>query len=286
MPNPRSGKKAINWKTLGIIGLIGGAAALFFWGTSYIPGTPWSVVNIPGQTPTTAFVVTMTDGKTADDLSLDDFDYTLYGADDLSEWLDYEVIESGSGLGKIVASDLDAADYAYWVVKYNGTVEEDFFNDTLGERTYAVRWGQLLQNTNNQLMAYQKPSSVGVVALNSETLAYLNISGSALTGVVNCTWIIGSNASQLDASWTYGWNYQTNSWDKPRLVVTYNATVTSDIAMSIKGTTRVRVTGTIYSYELSEITASALVLDGIWGDSATKFYKVSTAALYYGDTAL
>lgn len=279
----RTAKGMPTWlKAIIIIGVIGAGAWATVEGLRY--AGVLSIFNVPP--PATAFSVTVTDGKTLDSLSLDNFDYVLYGTDDLSEWLDFDVIESGSGLGRIADGDLNLADYKYFVTAYNGTVPEDDFDDELGDRVYYLRWAQLLKGEKNQLVALQKPSTARALAINLETLAYINIAGSALNGSVNCTWILGTNGSQPDAAYTYGWNYETNAWNKPRLVLTYNTTVTSDIAMSIKGTTRVRVSGTVYSYEFSELGAAALLLDGIWGDDATKFYKVSTAALFYGDTAL
>jgi hypothetical protein len=279
----RSGKKLPTWlKAVIIAGVVVGGAWAIVGGLQY--AGLLSIFPVPAEP--TAFEITVTDGKTLDSLELDNFDYTLYGTDDLSEWLDFDVIESGSGLGRIADGDLDLADYKYFVTSYNGTVPEDDFDDDLGDRVYYLRWAQLLKGEANQLVALQKPTTARALAISLETLAYINIAGSALNGSVNCTWILGTNGSQPDAAYTYGWNYETNAWNKPRLVLTYNATVTSDIAMSIKGTTRVRVSGTVYSYEFSELGAAALLLDGIWGDDATKFYKVSTAALYYGDTAL
>lgn len=240
--------------------------------------TPKSIIEIPG-----AYSLAVKDGKTNVNLGLDNFDYTLYGTDDLAEWLDYEVIESGSGLSRIAAGDL--VDYEFFVVRFNGTVPEEDFDDELGDRIYYERWAEITTGAN-VLTAFQTPSTVGVVAINTNTLAVVNIGGSELVGNVNVTFFIAGNGSQEFAAYVLQFNYETQDFDRPRLLLTYNATVTSDIALTIKGTTRVRVSATVYSYTFTELGPVANVFMAEWGESATTAYKVSTAALYYGETAL
>ncbi len=282
MPTSRT----TGWKvSIALIVIVGGGFAAWGIYSAGVTAGLWNPLSIfPTPTTPTGFSITVTNGKTLDSLSLDDFDYTLYGTDDIGEWLDYEIIESGTGLGRIAAGDLE--DYTYFVVTYNGTAPEDDYDDGLGDRVFYLRWAELQTGVKNALVAYQKPSAVGVTALRTDNLKNINIAGSALNGSVNCTFIIGSNGTQKDAAYVYGWNFENADWDKPRLVLTYNATVTSSIALTIKGLTRVRVSATVYSYEFNELGASLLQAEGVWGDDATKFYKVSTAALYFGDTAL
>lgn len=106
------------------------------------------------------FSIELVDGKTGDVLNDNDFDYILWGVDDDPlDFVGYTEIESASDVGKIGAGDLDG--YDFYVTRVNGTVEEEFFDDTKGDRTYYNRYFILTEGAKNTLTVYQQPTDAG-----------------------------------------------------------------------------------------------------------------------------
>jgi len=272
-----SGKQALRWIVVIALIALGGTGVYYL--IDYLDTL--SAIDVP-----TTFSIEVIDGMTLESLDEGDFDYTLYGSDDLNDWLSFDTIDSGSGLNKISDSDLDTDDYTYFVVAYNGTRPNSDFDeeDQLGDRTYYERWAQLQKGKKNTLYAYWQPSSAGIVAVNQDSFAYINVATSNITTAANATFMVGTNATQEDSAYVSGSNYQNEISDAPSIVIHFNTTVAlSDF--SVSGTSKSRVNSTAIKYSFSMLSPIVQTFEGNWDPDAADI-QINQAHLQWKDTVL
>ncbi len=279
----------------------GGRAALFILiGSALVLGTyvigdyfgAWTIFQ-PEITPEeeTEFSLNIIDGMLGDELPESDFDFTLYGTTDLSDWLEFEIIDSGTGLNDITAGDFDddvMEDYNFFVVRYNGTVDHD--DDLYGEdydwggRGYYERWEVINPLSANTLVAYQTPSDGDIVVVNTESFAYIDLSSVNVTTATNITIIAGTNSTQTDAIYIQGDNYLNEQDDYPMFRVEFNSTVAlSDF--SIQGTSKLRANSTTIYYRFSSLGAIPQTFEGKWSPDAPDI-EIVDMELFFGDTQI
>lgn len=273
-----SGTRLVVTVILSAVLIVGGGFLLYY----FVFG-PQSILA-PDIEPTPSFSIVTYDGSTGDILDNDDFDYNLYGLDDdINDWVGSELIESGSSLDKIVSGDLE--DYDFYVIQVNGTVEEEFFDDDEGDRTYYARWFQLVPGIENEIQMYQQPSDTNFVVVAHETFDVItNLTASPIVAIDNFTIIAGTNASQDDAWWVQGNNYENEVNDYVSFVLGANDTMAlSDI--SISGTTKTRVNSTAIRFNFNMLGSIPKSFECLW-NSETEDLQIDTIELYHGDTLL
>lgn len=233
-------------------------------------------------------------GAISDDPLIPDyFTYGLYGlapGDSADDWLNWDLIKSGTGLGNIKTTDLDTSEYRrFWLI-YNATIPESRFDDGLGDRTYGEREAELYPGKNNTLYATWTPSSAGVNVFDV-SFTWLNMSATNVTFPANVTVVAGTNATQTDACYVEYFSMQTYEYIRPRAIFEYNASVTTSRIMSVRdlsgGTvTAVRVNATAYAYEFSELGPDPAVFSGRWPVTSSLYYELVGVTLGFGSTTL
>lgn len=297
--NPRAGAKEMFIKgnklqplAIGLIALLAGAGVVVIldgldntWGNLFT--TQYTGYGLPGEEP--VYSIEVWDGVEGIQLDTSDFNYTLWGTDNLDDWVDFEEIEDGNDLDDITEADLtdEDNDYLFFVVNYSGYVEEESMdeweNDYLGDRTYSERWSVLNINAKNMLLSYQKPSDSGIALLNSETFEALNYS-MELNTTTNFTIVASSNVSQPSAKYVTGYNYQDEMDLTPRIIMTFNGSVNSG-DISISGTTKDRVNDTALEFSFYELSATPQFFIAEWNPDETAL-AITHVELYYGEELL
>lgn len=274
-----------NLRTIGIVSAIGIAvvavALLGIW--IFTPPAPASTLGT-GQ-----FSIELVDGKTADVLNNNDFDYVLWGVDDDPlDFVGYTEIESASGVGSVGAGDLDG--YDFYIIRVNGTVTEDFYDDGGADRTYYNRYFILTEDVKNSLTVYQEPSAAGFGLFNLETFAVLDLPTANVTYATNFTIIASGNSSQVGsahAAYVEGPNYENEVDDAPNFVIQANDTFAlSDL--SISGCEKSRVNSTSIRYSFIEIGPIPTAFYAKWSGDAVlaEDLEIITVQMNFGDTEL
>lgn len=242
----------------------------------------------PATTVTTSFEIVVKDGKSFATLPNDDFDYTLYGlviGGDPEDFLDWDVIESGTTLDGIKNADLDTSEFSAFYMCINGTISEAEFDDGLGDRTYNERWAPIYPNYRNVVNVYWQPSTAFFSCFNKETGAYITLASTNITCATNFTILVGTNASQPTAVYRYQYDLEEMAYIRPELVIACNTTMLSK-TLSIPGTTKTKLNDTAYSYGFDEIGAIPRYVVASWDDAAADIEVIGTSMIlrYDGTT--
>lgn len=283
MPKKDNGK-GFTPKNIGILVLVLGAIGV---GTYFIGNYLglWSIAQVPPAEE--QFSIHVVDGMLGKTLPNDEFDYVLYGSDDLTDWLEFEEVDADDSLDHITVADF-ADDFNYFVIAYNASVEHDdniYGEDNdWGVRNYYTRWSILDPEGPNVLIAYQTPSDTDFVLINSETFANIAFT-TDIADQLNFTIIAAINQSQRDvAKWVAGPNYESEVADYLTIRLTFNVTIAlTDI--SISGTSKYRISDTVIGFKFAELSAVPTVLNVVWDDDAPDCV-INNYALYFGDTQL
>lgn len=269
--------------SLGLIALLGVFAYIAFAGLAAPP--------TPG--PTGEFDVIGWDGSRGLELPGDSFDYTLYGVtgNDLSDFGNFEVVESGTSLGDISLSDLDPADYDNWVVKADGQVAADWWDvddpgvedvDTTYDHNYYARWFVISRDTTNYLIFYEQPSTANFSLMNSQTAGAITM---PIVGKTNVTIIAFTNMTQTHARYVTGPNYENEDNDQPSIILVFNKTVSLNW-ITINGATKTRVNDTAIRFSFGVLSSTPTFFNMMWGDDADRFIRVNQVSLKFGDSLL
>lgn len=277
--------KAARWSCWGkgtqalfVIGLLAGAGVIT-WGAL----TNWKftfALITPTPTPT-GFSVKVYDGVTLDLLDNGDFNYTLYGTDNLNDWVDFEKIEGDDSLSGLAAADL--VDYDFFVIKFAGTVEiENPKNtDETMDVIYYERWVQVTTGAN-VLYSYRQPTTTGVVVLDSESFTAVNITA-GIDDPTNVTIIVASNATETNAAWVKFYSYQDEADVTPYFLVEFDGAVAmSDF--SIGGCSKIRYNSTALKFSFDKIDSSPQIFMGKWGEASG--LTIEKFSVFFGDDEL
>jgi hypothetical protein len=244
----------------------------------------WSIAQ-PTTPPTTEFDISVMDGMTGKTLPNGDFNYTLLGTDNLDDWLEFEEIKEGDSLSEISASIFADPDneYANYVVKYVGLVEhdDDLYGEDYdwGDRAYYERWDIIDPSGNNVLVAYQTPSDADFVTVNSESFAIIDLATANVSATTNFTIIAGSNATQEDAIYMSGANYQNEQDDYVVFQIQFNDTVSLS-EFAVKGASKLRANSTTINYRVGSLGPTATSYICEWDHEAEDIEVVGITMLF------
>jgi len=282
---------------IAVIIIAGGVAAgslYYAYDQGLIPGLEAILQPTEPVTPVEpgeVFGIVITDGVTGDVLDGSDFDYTLYGllTGDFEDYGDFEIIETDDNVDGIREADLEVEDYPGGnAIKINGTVPESEFDDGCGDRTYYEMDFPLYAGRQNNLVVYRKPSSAGIVILNSSDISVIDISTVNITSETNFTVIAATNQSECEwnARYVENDNYENEVRDTPYLLVTLNDTLDKLSYLDMQGATKERVNDTAVKYKFYTLTPIGQTLYGLWDEDAPADIEIIDMDLYYGDSKL
>jgi len=225
-------------------------------------------------------------------IELDDRDFVgvLYETDDINDFLDYDVLANFSTGGvSITDSDIDDQEKAYLVLVLNGTVphDEDMYADDLGPRIYYKRFILITPLTENIITVYQKPSSAGITAVNSQTFLWLNVTDGISTDY-NFTIIMSTNASEPDAVYVRQFDYENQLDLTVNILVELNDTVTTLNDFSISGMDKSRFNSSAIVFDVTEFESlgpEPSSFQCYWSGSASNL-EVNKITLRYGEEIL
>lgn len=250
----------------------------------------WTFGQEPTPTPTVeTFDLQVMDGVNGEFLDNDAFSYTLYGTDDLDDWLEFEVIETGSSIDNIKDSDLE--DYNNYVVAYTGDHEhdDDIFGEDhdIGNRAYYQRWAVIDPNGGLQtLIAYQTPESCNAFFFHANNFTLVDLTSHNLTYATNFSMMVGCavNESTEDRLYAYGVNYQNEIPDQPNVILNFNGSVQL-AEISGSGMAKDRVNSTAIRFSFNQLGPVPQSFEFAWDDSVDDLEIISWE-LEFGETSL
>lgn len=276
--------KAVFW----VLILVGASVGGYMIADFAADGQLFNIAPVtPTPTTPTGFSIKTYDGATIDLLDNGDFDYTLYGTDDLSDWVSFDEIEDGDSLGDISTADL--VDYDYFVVRYNGTIEIEDPADEDEELDVHMyeRWAQITPGVTNTLYSYQTPTTVGTFGYYSLNMTTITTTAETnqVNGLKNITLIVASNLTENNAMYITGQNFENEINDYPYFEITFNTTIAMS-NFSISSTSKSRVNATALRFGFDMISSTPQAFNCIWGSTADRFTAILAIHVYYGDTLL
>jgi hypothetical protein len=224
-----------------------------------------------------------------------DLDIYLYTCTDVDDASTYTLLLSSTSSADIAASDfedeLDADELlvanisgAISFAEYDGPDQLDPTMDF--DRTYDDFWVVLNPYALNTVRITQEPSDGGFVALNSETLAYINLATANITTATNFTIIAATNATEEDARYIT----QTGIYEDYELsfLVRTNATVLTSY-LTISGTSKTLVNSTCLRFDVTATEAlgpSPMAFFATWDDATPVTIEIDTIEMQYRGVAV
>lgn len=241
---------------------------------------------LPTAPPPDVYGLRVIDGATGKELPTNEITYTLYGTNDLEDWVSFEELETGTDISSILEGDLDA-EYSAWAVRFKADAvdhSDTLYDEDEGARAYYERWDTLVKGTMNTLVLYETPDTVGGIAWHSENLTVISAIAS-VWNQENFTVLIVGNMTQVNAMYVAGSNYENEVDDMPSLIFNFSEDVAlSDL--SIAGTTKRRVNATAIAFDFYMISATPTIVDCIWGEDAPGTMAIDSGYVSFGDDVL
>lgn len=204
------------------------------------------------------FSITVGDGLASKTLDNDYISYRLYETDDLDDWSNFRLVESGTDLDSLKAEDFDDPYYAspFWVIRLNATnIADNEWDDAHevpdangGTRCYGNRWFILDEDGPNEFDLYRTPTAGGASVARAETgmPATMNLSkvdipegtnmGPAEVADGNLTITVLVNQTEIDyCAYSEYFDYSTQEYAEAYLIFNFNSTIVENNDLSVSG---------------------------------------------------
>lgn len=223
-----------------------------------------------------------------------DLDVYLYTCTNVADASTYTLLLSSTSSGDIGVSDfedeLTADEFlvanvsgAISFAEYDGVGQLDPTMDF--DRTYDDFWVVLNPYALNTVRLTQGPSDAGIIVVNSQSFAYINLATTNITTSTNFTILAATNATELDARYIT----QTGIYESYQVsfIVRTNTTVLTSY-LTISGTTKTSVNSTCLRFDVIATEAlgpTPTAFLGTWAASAPVTIEIETIEMQYHGVA-
>ena len=236
-----------------------------------------------GPPPTTEeFSVSLVHGETGDALDHDNFNWTLYYSDDLTDSLELEEITSDDDMDSLTEADFDeeAEEHDYIVVCVEG--QDDYDDDDYDEAFYQ-RWEVLNIDGPNVIEMFENFTSVGAIAIDADAGTALSVN---FTSPTNLSLVIMGNQTETDASFRLQQNYEDADTQQIEIIFTFNTTVQKAYLDSDDCDKEARSLTTQLVFSLPYLTVDSQMPNFFWDDDAPDDIACESIEVYFGDSLL